>query len=111
MNRLIHVVLMTTLVGCASTRTRGPEVQVRVVNAARYTMAVRTCSPGPCSEFRTLRPGRRTTFTFPWRGYSRHVIEGRDGYRVAIQVPIDFDGPGQQTVTLVPRHHPQESKR
>lgn len=83
---------------------------MRVVNDARYTMSVRTCSPGSCSAFRSLKPGARTTFTFPWRGLPRHVVEGRDGNRVAIQVAVDFESPGQQTVTLVPLHHPQESR-
>jgi hypothetical protein len=42
---------------------------------------------------------------------SRHIVEGWDGDRMAIQVPIDVPGPGRHTVTLVPRHHPQESAR
>jgi hypothetical protein len=109
--RLVSLGLLIVTAACASARGRAPEVRVRVVNDARYTLSVRTCSPGPCSEFRQMRPGARTTFTFPWTGYTRHIVEGRDGDRVAIQVPVDFEGPGHRTVALVPRHHPQESAR
>lgn len=109
--RLLVIALTLAIGACASTRAREPEVRVRVINAAGYTMSVRTCSPGPCSELRRLRPGARTTFTFPWTQYPRHIVEGRDGDRVAIRVPIDFNEPGAQTVTLVPRHHPQQSRR
>ena len=111
LNRLLLLSLALIAGGCASARGGEQEVRVRVVSAARYTLSVRTCSPGPCSEFRRLRPGARTTFAFPWTGYSRHIVEGRDGDRVVIRVPIDFQGPGRQTVTLVPRRHPQESTR
>ena len=112
MNRWLAAGLVG-LAACASAHARDaePQVKIRVVNGARYTMSVRACPPGPCSDLRELRPGARTTFTFSWRGYSRHVVEGRDGSRVAIQVPVDFHGPGHQTVTLLPRHHPQESIR
>ena len=109
--RLLSLGLIVVAAACASARGRTPEVRVRVVNDARYTLSVRTCSPGPCSEFRRMRPGARTTFTFPWAGYPRHNVEGWDGHRMAIKVPIDFSGPGRQTVTLVPAHHPQESVR
>lgn len=111
MTKRLLTASLILLAACATTRGREPRVQVRVLNGARYTLAVRTCSPGPCSAFRALRPGQRATFTFPWTGYSRHIVEGRDGSRVAIQVPVDFRGPGRQAVTLVPRHHPQESTR
>ena len=108
--RLLSLGFVIVAAACASARG-APGVRVRVVNAARYTMSVNACSPGPCSEFRQLRPGARTTFTLPWIGYSRYIVQGRDGDRVAIQVPIDFSGPGCRTVTLVPRYHPQESTR
>jgi hypothetical protein len=108
MSNRLYVLGLLFVGACASARGREQEVRVRVINGARYTMSVRACSPGPCSELRSLPPGARTTFAFAWTGYSRHIVQGRDGDRVAIQVPIDFDGPGQQTVTLVPRRHPQE---
>lgn len=112
MAKRLFVIALALLTGaCASTRGREPKVRIRVVNAARYTMSVRTCAPGPCSEYRRMRPGSRTTFVFAYRGLSRHIVEGKDGSRVAIQVPIDFDRPGAQTVTLVPRYHPQQSRR
>ena len=109
MSKPLFVLSFTLLAACASVRGGEQEVRVRVVNGARYTMLVRTCSPGGCSEFRSLRPGAQTAFTFPWRGLPRHVVEGKDGSRVAVQVSVDFDHPGQQSVTLVPPHHPQES--
>ena len=109
--RLFPLGLIVVAAACASARGSAPRVRVRVVNSARYTMSVRTCSPGPCSDFRRLRPGARTTFALPWIGYSRYIVQGRDGDRIAIQVPIDFSGPGRRTVTLVPRYHPQESTR
>ena len=101
--------IMLAAAACTTLGSREPTVRVRVVNGARYSMVVRTCPPGPCSDFRVLRPGARTTFVFPWRGMSRHMVEGRDGDRVAIQVPVDLHGPGAQTVTLIPRYHPQQS--
>jgi hypothetical protein len=112
MTRLAPFSSIVLLAACASARG-GPEpsVRVRVVNAARYTMLVRTCSSGPCSELRPMRPGAKTTFTFPWTGYPRYFVEGRDGDRIVIQVPIEFNGPGRQTVTLAPPPHPQESTR
>jgi hypothetical protein len=112
MKLLTSFTLIALLAACASARGgQDPTVRVRVVNAARYTMSVRTCSPGPCSELRSMRPGAKTTFTFPWTGYPRYFVEGRDGDRIAIQVPVEFHGPGRQTVTLVPPPHPQESTR
>lgn len=110
-NRLLLFGLTFVAGACASSRVVRPEVRVRVTSAAHYTMSVRTCPPGPCSDFRQLRPGATTTFSFPWNGYSRHIVEGRDGDRVVIRVPLDFEGPGRQTVTLDPRHHPQEPPR
>jgi hypothetical protein len=92
--RLIALGLIVVTAACASARGSAPGVRVRVVNAARYTMSVNACSPGPCSEFRRLRPGAGTIFTLPWIGYSRYIVQGRDGDRVAIQVPLDFSGPG-----------------
>ena len=112
MAKRLLVIALTLMVGaCASTRGRESEVRVRVVNAARYTISVRTCSPDPCSEFRRMRPGTRTTFIFPWTEYRRHIVEGWDGDRVAIRVPVDFEVPGTRTVTLVPRYHPQQPTR
>ncbi|SOD02977.1 hypothetical protein SAMN05216486_10721 [bacterium JGI 053] len=112
MKRLVSFASIGLLAACVSARGgREPSVRVRVVNAARYTMQVRTCSPGPCSQLRPVRPGAKTTFTFAWTGYPRYFVEGRDGDRVAIQVPVEFNGPGRQTVTLVPPPHPQESTR
>jgi hypothetical protein len=109
--RVSTVGLLVFVAACASARGGKPGVRVRVVNTGRYTLSVRTCAPGPCSELRRLRPGARTTFTFPWTGYPRHNVEGWDGRRMAIKVPVDFGGPGRQTVTLDPAHHPQESVR
>src|SRR5215207_1082063 len=101
--RLLSLGLILIAAACASARgDREPAVRVSVVNAARYTMLVRTCSPGPCSELRPVRPGAKTTFTFPWTGYPRYLVEGRDGDRVAIQVPVEFNSPGRQRVTLAP---------
>src|SRR6476661_2265461 len=109
MKRAAFLSSIILLAACAAPRGGShPTVRVRVVNAARYTMQVRTCSPGPCSALRPMRPGAKTTFTFPWTGYPRYFVEGRDGDRIAIQVPIDFQEPGRRTVTLVPLHHPQE---
>lgn len=108
---LLPAAFIAFAAACASSASRAAEVRVRVVNDARYTMSVRTCSPGSCSELRRLRPGARTDFTFPWTGYPRHNVEGWDGTRMAIKVPLDFSGPGRKAVTLVPVHHPQESAR
>jgi hypothetical protein len=43
--RLLAIALTLTIAACATTRGREPEVRVRVVKAASYTMSVRTCSP------------------------------------------------------------------
>ena len=109
--RLLQIGIIIAAAACATPAGRTPTVQVRVVNGARYTMAIRTCAPSGCSPFRTVRPGGNTTFIFPWRRLPRHVVEGKDGNRVAIQTSVDFDRPGRQNVTLVPPYHPQESTK
>ena len=110
-DRASTIGLLAIAAACASAPGGEPGVRVRVVNAGPSTMSVRTCPPGSCSDFRRLRPGTGTTFTFPWTGYPRHNVEGWDGRRMAIKVPVDFEGPGRRTVTLVPARHPQESVR
>jgi hypothetical protein len=108
-SRRLLLGLLVFAAGCASARVHQPEVHIRVVNGARYAMDVRVCSPYQCSEYRRIAPGASGTFSFPWKGARRHMITGKDGNRVAIQVPIDFLGPGRRTVILVPPYHPQQS--
>jgi hypothetical protein len=107
--RLLLLGFLAVSAACASAPTRQADVRIRVVNGARYPMAVRVCAPAGCSDYRMVARGARTTFAFRWTGDRRHVVLGKDHDRVAIQVPIDFTGPGRRTVTLVPPHHPQES--
>src|SRR3954468_19200516 len=93
MKRLLSLSLTALLAACASAGgRREPMVRVRVTNAARYTLSVRACSPWSCTT-RPMAPGARATFAFPWKGLRRHIVEGWDGNRMAIQVPVDFDGP------------------